>query len=325
MAPPPDASEAVLRKAAEDAGRAPSLLNTQPWRWRVRDGVLELWADHSRQVHSIDPTGRMLTIGCGTALHHARVAVARAGYEPVVHRLPDPAQPQLLAWVRLGSPRPVRRADIDLFRSISRRRSDRRPFPAIAPMPPATLAKLQQAAEAEQTRLYRIAPEQVTSLGLAAELAQTFETGDERYLQELHAWTRTAETGEGVPATTYVANVPRPVPVRDFARDGEIMQHPGLGDDRYAEYVVITTEADELADWLRAGEATSAVWLTATSRDLAASVISDVVEVPQARDLVTGMVPQPGYPQLLFRMAFDMQPAPPKASPRRRPDDIIDA
>jgi hypothetical protein len=55
----------VLRQAAEEAGRAPSILNTQPWRWRVRDDVLEPHADRTRQVTSIDPEGRLLTLSCG--------------------------------------------------------------------------------------------------------------------------------------------------------------------------------------------------------------------------------------------------------------------
>jgi hypothetical protein len=60
-----------LHRAAERAVLAPSTLNTQPWRWRVHASRLELFADLDRQVTSIDPQRRLLTISCGAALHHA--------------------------------------------------------------------------------------------------------------------------------------------------------------------------------------------------------------------------------------------------------------
>lgn len=315
----------LLHDAVEKAGRAPSILNTQPWRWRIHDDQLELLADRSRQVTSIDPDGRLLTLSCGAALHHARVTLAAAGHEAVVIRQPDPDRPDLLAQIRLTGRHEVAWEDTFLHRSIRARRTDRRPFPAIAPVPADTNAALDRVAEAEHAWLHHVADEQVLYLRAAADLAQRAETADDTYLRELRAWTqRRRTTGEGVPPDTFVAAVERPVPLRDFSLDEEIMLHPGLGDDQYAEYLVLATAADEPADWLRAGEATSAVWLTATYRDLAVSVLSDVVEVPAARELLRSLLHRPGHPQLVLRIGFDMQPMPPKASPRRPSEDIID-
>src|SRR5436305_2280585 len=73
-----------LRRAAIDAGSAPSVHNTQPWRWRTRSAALELWADRGRQLRVSDPDGRMLTLSCGAALHHAVVALAVQGLRGVV-------------------------------------------------------------------------------------------------------------------------------------------------------------------------------------------------------------------------------------------------
>ena len=315
----------LLRDVVAKAGRAPSILNTQPWRWRIHEDLLELLADRSRQVTAIDPDGRLLTLSCGAALHHARVVLAAAGYEPQVTRLPDPDQPDLLATLRLAGRREVTWEDTYLHRSIRNRRSDRRPFPAIAPVPAETRAALDRAAQAERAWLHHVEPEQVIYLRSAAGLAQRAQAADDTYLRELRAWAHRRRTsGEGIPPDTFVAAVDRPVPLRDFSLDEEIMLHPGFGDDRYAEYLVLTTAADGPADWLRAGEAASAVWLTATYRDLAVSVLSDVVEVADARELVRSLLHRPGYPQLVLRVGFDMQPTPPKASPRRPWEDTID-
>ncbi|WP_433088277.1 hypothetical protein ACQP1P_20175 [Dactylosporangium sp. CA-052675] len=149
----------VLRRAAEEAGRAPSLLNAQPWRWHLGGDVLELHADLSRLVGSIDPHRRLLTLSCGAALHHARVALAAAGREPLVQRLPDGRRPLLLARVRARQPHPVSRDDLVRYESMHRRRTDRRPLRAAAPVPAETVAALEATADAEHASLYRIEPD----------------------------------------------------------------------------------------------------------------------------------------------------------------------
>jgi len=315
----------VLRKAAEEAGRAPSILNTQPWRWHVRDGVLELFADPTRQVASIDPQGRLLTLSCGAALHHARVALVAGGHEPAVDRYPDPDSPGLLAQVRVGGVHSVRPEDVGNRRSMRQRRTDRRPFAATVPVPGDAMAALHAAAEAEHAWLHSIGPDQVTFLTMAVEGAQIMEAKDEHYLEDLRAWTRRSRrAGEGVPPETIVAPAPRPVPLRDFAPNGETLLHPGFGEDRFAEYLVLATDDDGPADWLQAGEATSAVWITATGRGLAVSPISEVVEEPDARALLRSLLHRRGHPQLVLRIGVDVQQVPPPASPRRQPGDVID-
>ena len=315
----------VLVTAAEEAGRAPSILNTQPWRWLVRDDLLELYADTSRQVTSVDPDGRMLALSCGAALHHARVALAAAGHEPEVVRHPEPGDPDLLARVRVIGPHSVQRKDVSLYRSITQRRTDRRLFPAPVPVPADTEAALRSAAEAEHAWLHHIEPDQLPFLAAAAERARTVEARDESYREDLRTWTHDSHsTGQGVSPETIVAPVPRPVPLRDFALDSEALLHAGPGDDRFAEYLVLATDDDRPADWLRAGEATSAVWLTAAERGLAVSPMSDVIEVPGARALLRSLLHQDGFPQLVLRVGVDLQQVAPPASPRRPPGDVIE-
>lgn len=317
----------LLREVVALAGQAPSILNTQPWRWRVHETRLELFADHSRQVTSIDPDGRLLTVSCGAALHHARVALASAGHHAVVVRTPDPDQPDLLARIHVAGRRAVSWRDTAMRRSIRTRRSDRRPFAAIGPVPPETVAALRRAADVEQVRLHHVEPAYVGRLRDAVRLAQRHQAQDEAYVDELRSWVRRLRAdGEGLPADTFVKPLTEvPVPLRDFSLDGEILQHPGLGDDRYAEYLIISTGGDDHVDWLRAGEATSAVWLTAVHHDLAVSVLSEAVEVPDARELLRRLLPWPEHPQLVLRAGIDMQAVPPKKTPRRPPEEIIDS
>ena len=63
---------------------------------------LELYAVRERQLPATDPQAQLLTLSCGTALHHARVALAAEGWSATVERFPDPADPSLLARLTLG-------------------------------------------------------------------------------------------------------------------------------------------------------------------------------------------------------------------------------
>jgi hypothetical protein len=323
MAEEPDELAAALERAASDAGRAPSILNTQPWRWRVYADAVELHADRSRQVFSIDPDGRMLTISCGAALHHLRVALLGLGWQPEVDELPDPTNPDLLARVAVSGKHPVRPVDTSARRSIFDRRTERRPFTATTPIRPDALSTLDAAASATGADLYRVGPDQMPFLVSATATAQEIQASDEAYLADLARWThRPYDSQDGVPATTYVAPVPRPVPLRDFSHRAEIHLDPGFGDDRSAEYLIVATDSDKPTDWLTAGAGLSAAWLSATRLGLAASVLTDVVEVPASRTVLNELMPGHRFAQIVFRVGPGMPAAP--HTPRRSASDILD-
>src|SRR3954452_23916125 len=111
----------------ENACRAPSVHNTQPWRWHVSGQEILLYADRSRRLEVADPSGRDLLISCGAALHHCQVAAAGLGWSARLSRLPDPSDQDLLAVVTLR-PSSVAPEQVALLRALRRRRTDRRRF-----------------------------------------------------------------------------------------------------------------------------------------------------------------------------------------------------
>ena len=90
--------------AIEQALRAPSVHNTQPWRWRIRSDGVELHADWNRHLVATDPDRRDLVLSCGAALHHLQVALAARGTAVQVRHMPDAEDRGHLApvAVRLG-------------------------------------------------------------------------------------------------------------------------------------------------------------------------------------------------------------------------------
>jgi nitroreductase len=314
----------ALRHAAEIATRAPSILNTQPWRWRVRCDQLELSADRARQILSIDPEGRLLTLSCGAALHHARVVLRARGWEADVRRLPDPSRPDLLARIAVLGPYRTQAPDLSLAGCIGHRHSDRRTVVAEAPVGPRRMESLSTAAAGEGVGLHKVTESQRAFVTIAARRARAAEAADDAYLRDLAAWTDGRAHGEGVPRETMVADDVRPPGLRDFARGGGAGVFSEGGDDAMADFLILWTDGDGPRDWLRAGEATSAVWLTGTVNQVTMSVLSDVVEVASARTLLQRLLPSRGHPQIVLRIGLAAHPAPAPASPRRRVDTMIE-
>src|SRR5215469_15363475 len=123
-------SRPVIEQLVRAAAAAPSMHNTQPWRFRVTDAgrAIELRADPARQLPHGDPSGRAMHIACGAALFNLRLAAGVAGWQAVVRLLPDPGAPLLLATVRLGGHYRAGDLEHDLHAAIGERRTNRLPF-----------------------------------------------------------------------------------------------------------------------------------------------------------------------------------------------------
>lgn len=313
-----------LAEAAQRALRAPSAFNSQPWRWRVDVGVLELYADRARQLTVADPDGRLLTLSCGAALHHARVALIAAGHRVDVTRFPDPADPDLIARLRVTGTREPTDREVALDQAIPDRRTDRRAF-GERPVPPEALARLRAVVEAEGAFLHVVRPDQMPMLAVVTADAAAVEVADPAYRDEVHRWTnRPSWTGDGVPATVAVRQVPRRVMLRDHALGGEPGLEPGSGNDRGAAYAVLFGPDDTPKSWLHAGEALSALLLTAVLEGLSAAPISDAIELAWPRRLMRDLVAGVGEPYLVVRLGLPAESGELPPVPRRAPDDAIE-
>ncbi|NUT34377.1 MAG: nitroreductase [Hamadaea sp.] len=317
-------ASAVLAQAAAAAGFAPSVLNTQPWRWRVAGETLELHAERSRQLAAIDSEGRLLVMSCGAALHHVVVALAAEGWQPEVVRLPDPAVPDLLAKVTLGPHIGVTPEAMRHFQTLRLRRTDRRPV-AAEPVTADQIDVVRRAGTAPGVDVHRLTPEQVTDLGVAAAHADELEMLDPSQRQELAYWVGgDRPDGTGVPSEV-IPQSPPPgvVPGRDFVRGGSLPASGGS--DRAAVYLMLFGPTDTPADWVRAGEAMSAAWLTATEVGLSVLPFSSVIEVGTVREsLRRGALASLGYPYIVLRVGnADPDHSAPAHTPRLPAEQTI--
>jgi nitroreductase len=301
------------------ATKAPSMHNTQPWRFRVlRDSqTIELRADPARMLRHGDPHGRAVHIACGAALFNLRIAVAAGGREPVTRLLPDPAEPLLLATLRLGGRHRPSEDERDLYTAIPARHTNRRPFSARL-VPPGVLADLVLAARLEGAVLDLPGHSETHRLlGVVAD-AETDLLADPGYRAELAQWVGGERDQDGIPGSATGPRDPRGrTPVRDFL-GGAAQGYEWF--EEAPQLAVLSTQGNSKEDWLRAGQALQRVLLTATQRGIAVSPLTQPLETHDAW-LVRDPGAESGWPQLILRIGYGL-PVP--ASPRRPVSDVLD-
>ncbi|HET9518421.1 MAG TPA: nitroreductase [Actinoplanes sp.] len=313
----------ALASAARAALRAPSVFNTQPWKWRVTGDVMQLSSDPRRRLGVADAEGRLLLLSCGGALHHALVVLAAQGWLATVERLPDERRPDLLARVRLTGRCVPDPAAERLAAAISLRHTDRRAFGERQPAPE-LLAELAAVAQAAGAALFEVPAELVPELAVAVDEAADVEYFDPAYRSELTRWThRPAWTGDGVPPANAVRPSMRRVPVRNLFPSEIPSLLAGADEDEGAAYVILYGTGDRPLDLLRGGEAMSAVLLAATADGLATAPISEAVEVAWPRQLLRRLLPAGGEPFLIVRLGYVESDEVLPMSPRREAHDAI--
>jgi hypothetical protein len=301
------------------ANRAPSVHNSQPWRWRAEAASIHLYADAERALPATDPEGRDQRLSCGAALHHLRVALLSAGLATTVDRLPDPAQPLHLATVEthFGQPTPD---DLALARAIENRRTDRRVFSSW-PVPPAMLADFVRIA-AEQGALMKVLDRETDRYTVARliEHAAVEQTLTPDLARETAEWTgRGRHAREGVPAANVPAEPVGTVPVRHFAAAEQPESLLGKYESDGTVLALFATSGDDAVDQLRAGEALSAVLLAATHVGLSTDPISQPLEVAATRaQLRTSVLGNAAEPQVLLRLGWAPMSATPVPPTGRR-------
>ena len=188
----------VARNAVALACRAPSLHNSQPWRWIADGPTLHLFADASRLMFAADPQGREITLSCGAALDHPIVAMSAAGWETTVARCPDPYKPFHLATMDF---RPATDEASGVGRGARRRDRaaphDRRPVG-----PPGDSARfevlLRQALIPYHVMCDVVLDDARPRLAEASRLTEQIRDNDPSYEVELTWWTSPFITHEGV-------------------------------------------------------------------------------------------------------------------------------
>jgi nitroreductase len=311
---------AQIENALTAASLAPSVHNTQPWRFRVRRDRIELHPDPSRKLAATDPDDRELRLSCGAALFNLRLALQSTGVRPLVSVLPGPDAPGALAVVRRGGTIKLDDESRALLAAVPHRRTNRRPF-LENPIDPRQRHALVRAAELERSWLHVVTtPEDRARLKRFVQQAHEIQLDDRAVQAELAAFTGNRPgAADGVP--------PASAGVRPELQDEWVFRdfrgprrHPGKDYESDPLVVVLCSFYDGPLGDLQAGQAMQRVLLTATTHGLSASFLSQPVEVRRVREELRRSLGGMLVPQTVLRLGFST-PVPP--TPRRSVAELL--
>ena len=236
---------------------APSVHNTQPWRFVITSGGLDFRVDHSRQLAVLDPTARQLYLSAGSALFNARASLAASGCPSTVRRFPNPEHPDLVARIEVGGDAEIDPMLAALDAVVELRQTNRRRF-AEDTVPAELVATLVRAAQAEGALLHPVVKvDDRQTLARLSQKADAEQMASPAYRAELRAWTSNDPArldGVRAAAVPHVdGSADDDVPIRDFDSQGAGWL-PGETHSSASQcLLVLGTDADTPEAWLRAG------------------------------------------------------------------------
>jgi hypothetical protein len=299
---------AEMRLAAQFAALAPSVHNTQPWRFVARPHALEMHVDPDRELTYLDPEGRQMYLSCGAAVEFARLGIRYLGLGCTVRLLPDPGHDTLVAKLVVGLGEPVTGAEQRLIDAVPRRYTDRGPY-SDEPISRTVLQAMREAANERQCWLKVLdhTDDRLAAIRLL-ESAEAAEAADDGYHAEIERWRRSGPAHDGVPVDRFTdwsaQHRVSDVPLRDFAGNAA-HPHQGALDPPEVErdtIVVLGTDRDDRLSWLRAGRALADVLLTLTDANLVSQPLGPALDLPTTRAQLRHDLGLVGYPQMMLRV-----------------------
>ncbi|QDV47312.1 Putative NAD(P)H nitroreductase [Stieleria neptunia] len=315
-----------LFDAVGHAVKAPSGHNTQPWLFRLKPGQVELLADLRRACPVVDPNNRELTISCGAALFHLRLAINCDSMATQVRVLPLGSEENVIARVMVAGPHAPNDDEQMLFEAIPKRRTNRFPFSKQDVDPQLQTEWINDAkSEGAWIHLIHADREKHAIADLISE-GDREQAHDKRFRHELAKWihSNSSSRRDGIPGSSQG--------VSDFAShfgwlavrtfdwgDGQAAKDRQLAEGSPL-LAVIGTDADTPADWVACGQALAKISLRAASWSVDASYLNQPIEIPRLRTKLAELIGIKAYPQILLRLGHGSDVKP---TPRRRVEDVI--
>lgn len=295
---------------------APSSHNSQPWKFNVSEGEIQVFADKFRWLKVADADRREQYISLGCALENLILAAEHFGYNCSVSYLPGPEDLVAVVSLQSGSPPP---SDSRLFYAITSRQTNRNPYEPRA------------ISDADLETIYSLCSDPDTSIFITSDSATKkrfldlvvqangFQYSDVNYKSELGRW-----LGQGVMGPTGInakmaqmAVVFLDVGPEQTRKDAELINS--------TPYICfISTANNDTISSLKAGRTLERFWLSATSLGISLHPMSQALEVQETKTNLTGLLPagsEMAQVQQTFRLGY-AEPA--KEHSTRRPlEDVL--
>ena len=292
----------------EQAVKAPSGHNTQPWIFRISETEIDICPDYSRALPVVDPDNRELFVSLGCTAENLCIAASHKGYRTTVTVAEDGT-----ICIRLD-----RQSDVTpspLFAQIALRQTNRRVYDG----------RIIPAADIDQLRAVEVAPsvhvhfyERGTpAFDAIAELiyrGNSLQMQDDAFKAELRSWMRYNKKHrdaqyDGLSYDVFGApNLPRFISENVIA--GALNERSQNRDDRKkiasaSHLILLTTRNNVVEQWVALGRTLERLLLTSTAIGLAHAYLNPPNELPELAHELADTLDLPGeYPTILLRIGY---------------------
>ncbi len=323
----PEDEPRQLRELVRYATLAPNAHNTQPWQFVLGPRTVRIVPDFSRSLPLGDPGDRELWISLGCALELLVTAARRVGYAPQVERFPvDEAEASLRVTFGDADPDP----DDPRFAAIPRRHSNRSAYDR-EPIPAADLAAIAAAADDTGVRARVLtSPAEVDRVLEVVRSGFAWQRSSREFRRELRSWIRfstrsTTTRRDGLTArASGRPAIPDPLGralVGLLAVTGAEEREVAAKTRSSSAVLVLLTDDNDRATWVRAGRALARLKLEATARGVVSAHLNtnwqwDATKALAQERLELG----DAHPQVVIRLGHA---APLPHSPRRPLEAVL--
>jgi len=280
---------------------APSSHNSQPWKFRIMDDTIEVYLDMSRWLKVADSDQREIHISVGCALENLLIAAEHFGLGYDLNYFPDDKNNELAATVKFGTNGSQSEfRDKALFDQITKRHTNHGDF------------EDRRIRIDDRRELIDLCVEDGIDLYLTdnakihhrvEELiarADAIQFSDQEYRDELAYW-----IGRGVFGSSWLMSKIGQMAVK-FVNLGKSQGKKDTGLIESAPFLAtICSDNEDRISQLKVGQVFERVSLAAARMNIAVHPMSQILEVPELRKEVAGLLPESGkIPQQTFRMGY---------------------
>ena len=317
-----------FRFLIEQAIKAPSGHNTQPWLFKINEHSIDIFPDKNKRLPIVDPDNRELFISLGCATENLCMAAKIKGYQPEVN-LSENGEINIQLLDTAST-----KTDKNLLTYITKRQANRSVYNGNL-LTEAEIAGLSTAIHLEEgikTRFYqRNTPEfnQITDVIVKGNMRQM---QDPAFVKELKSWMRfnkkqVQKTGNGLSYAVFGApNLPLFIakPIMSSYLNPNTQNKGDLKKiQSSSHFVLFTVQSNTPSEWIRLGRSLQRLLLELTRQNIAHAHCNQPCELKElSGQMAHSLTLADEYPALLLRIGF-AKPVP--FSPRESIEKVLTA
>ena len=315
-----------FRFLIEQAIKAPSGHNTQPWLFKINENSIDILPDKNKRLPVVDPNDRELFISLGCATENLCIAARTKGYQPKINISEDgEINIQLLNTTSTQT-------NEETLTYIAKRQANRSVYDGnlLTEKVITGLSNNIHLEDGINIRLYqRNTPEfdQITDFIVAG---NTQQMQDPAFVEELKSWMRfnkkhLQETGNGLSYAVFGApNLPLFI-VKPIMSSYLNPNTQNKGDIKKIQssshFVLFTVQSNRVSEWIQLGRSLQRFLLELTRQNIAHAHCNQPCEVKELSDqMAHSLNLTDEYPALLLRIGYAK---PVSFSPRESIDKVI--